>query len=407
MCEILPQYKDKLRKRAKRKFLNTPIIKNLAALNSPLHDKYITTLGCSSKIKNEDGKIISRYCKRPWCNICNPIRTAIRINNYREQLEALPGLTMTTLTAPNCKHDEIFSTIQFFRKVFRQFRNTYKKSTGNVFRGVYNFECTYNHRTRLYHPHIHIIHEGLPTEEIKIQYWCKKAKVQLEEKSTNSLIQYWLKHNDAATFLAQDTRPCTELIEGFKYQALSIFKIKINGKKQPFVPLLELDLIFQSLAGVRCFQPFGIRKVSKEEDEQFNELTAYETDKPAGCYSWKEHDWELNQARQFSHLNENGLPVYLENTPITLADYVPNKKTIALYVKLDKNEHYDKNPVPDKKGVRTVPKIEVPQSNSAALRDLSYSIRKTSHIETDQLRYFFDRRNKPLSNDATPLHGTS
>jgi hypothetical protein len=320
---VKSEVKDKLAKRARRKYLNTPLLRHLLALDSPLKDKYAQTLTCSHAIRQIDGKVQSRYCKRTWCNICSPIRTAIRINTYRKSLESLQDLQFTTLTAPNCNASEIRSTIQHFRAVFRQFRNTYKKQTGLVFKGVYNFECTYNHRTGLYHPHIHIIHEGLELEPTGL------TRKDGEPQTVNSLVRYWLKKNTSSSVAAQDARPCTDLIEGFKYQSLSIFKIKINGKKQPFVPVAELDVLYQQLTGLRCFQSFGleVESLSEEEEEKaFENLTAYESDKPDAVYVWNVHDWIT--------------PDQDTGEAINLTDFQPTKQVTDLYDKLTSNHHY-------------------------------------------------------------------
>lgn len=285
-------------------------------LNSPLQTKYNDSLKCSSSIKvNADGKTITRYCKRTWCAICAPIRTAIRLNNYSIPLKALNDLQFTTLTISNVKPDEIRKTISLFRNIFRQFRNTYKKSTGYTFKGVYNFEVTYNYLTKLYHPHIHITHEHIPT---------------FDHPSTgnlcNDLIIYWLNHTTGKTSpIAQDTRPCTDLIEGFKYQSKSVFKLKVKGENHAFIPVLELDTIFQQIEGVRCFQPFGIEKTTTlNEDDEFEKLESMTVEKPAGIYLFNKYDWHLST--DFS---------------ITLSDYIPDKKTMKYHKKLTLNEHYE------------------------------------------------------------------
>lgn len=114
------------------------------------------------------------------------------------------------------------------------------------------------------------------------------------------------------------------MIEGFKYQSLSIYKIKINGYKEPVIPVRELDAIYQAIAGKRCFQPFGIHKIPEEvEEEQMDELQSQETDKPDGMYHWQGLDWE-----------HRSLPGVL------LTGFIPNKDMLTNYEKLLKNAHY-------------------------------------------------------------------
>lgn len=319
--EIQLQYKEKYQKRAKRKFLNAPLMNHLIALDSPLKKAYWTTVYCSSMVRNQDGKSSTRYCKRPWCKICNPIRVAVRLNNYKEQLEGMGDLLITTLTIPNVEGGKIRKSIQNFRKVFRQYRDSYRKREGKDFRGVYNFEITYNATRQSYHPHIHIIHELIPIHQKDIE--DKKLKGQ--DEFYNDLILYWLKKVPEARMVAQDTRLCTDLIEGFKYATKSIFTVRIDGKKVPVIPVRELDQMYQELKGVRLFQPFGIRRISDEvEEKQMEELTAYETDKPDGVYRWAGYDW---------------FNIYDNN--IALCDYIPDEKTVRHYEIIDRNIYYN------------------------------------------------------------------
>lgn len=328
---------DALQKRAKRKFINNPVLLHLIGLNSPLKDKYLSSLSCSSLVKQQsDNKITSKYCKRPWCTICAPIRTAIRINNYSKCLSELSNLQLTTLTLPNVPVCEIKKSIQHFRKVFKQFRDSFNKRTGLVFKGVYNFEITYNATTSFAHPHIHIIHEGLEVVNI--------LQKDGSQKQTNILIDYWLKNEKTSKLVAQDTRPCTDLIEGFKYTSKSVYSKRIDGKKQIVIPVVFLDKMYQQLVGVRCFQPFGIKaQTEANEDKQMDNLTAYELQKPVGSYIWKRHDWYMH------HLIDIDTGEILhdyevrENTTviqIALSDYNPSTQVEKLYEKLTLNKNY-------------------------------------------------------------------
>lgn len=291
-----------------------------------------------------------------WCQVCGPIRTAVRINSYKDTLEALPDLHLTTLTCANVQAPDIRNAVQIFRKHFRQFRNTWKKATGQVLRGVYNFECTFNPKTGTYHPHIHILHEGLPTESL-----TRYKHGEKEEYQVNALCKYWVEHNENTTIQAQDTRPCFDIIEGFKYQAKSVFKIKINGKKEPFVPVQELDTIFQALQGLRCFQPFGIEKAKEvDEETEMDNLTAYETEKPQGSYLWAVHDWYLTQLldEETGELLDHSTDPNQAYVEIPLSEFVPNKNLQLNYENLTSNNHYStyqRSKVPHQKGTGPAP----------------------------------------------------
>lgn len=329
------QFKEKLSKRAKRKYINTPVLNHLIAVNSPLKSKYILSHSCSSYIEQKEGKLTSRYCKRMWCTICAPIRTAVRLNNYKQQLEELQNLQLTTLTIPNVPAHKIKETISNFRKVFRQFRDTYKKRTGIIFKGVYNFEVTFNNTSKLFHPHIHIIHEGLQVLETKF------LRKDGSNFITNELINYWISHEKTAKLKAQDARPCTDLIEGFKYQTKSVFFIKPNQKREYIIYPKELDKLYQQLKSVRCFNPFGIAILEVEEDKQMEELTAYESEMPNGVYLWDKHDWyqsiivDNETGEILNHYNENSTITKLE-----LSGYKPTEKTKQIVNEIELNKHY-------------------------------------------------------------------
>lgn len=312
---------EHLKKRARRKYLSTPVKEQLALLDSPLKEKYQSSLLCSSSIIVSDGKMKTRYCKRPWCTICAPIRTAVRINSYKKPLEELGDLLLTTLTIPNVPGYKINSSFQLFRKIFKQYRNTRAKQ-GLEFRGVYNFETTYNPTTQLFHPHIHIIHECIPIED-KLYHERNRSK---GEQFKNELIEYFLKKTEhlKTSCKGQDTRLCTDLIEGFKYTAKSVYTKKINGKHQPFIPVDKLDIIYQQIQGLRCFNSFGIKKVSEEEiEKEIDNLDSYETEMPDGLYSWQNNDWQ-NKC----------------DATLKLSGYVPTEKQKQYFIKIQNNIHY-------------------------------------------------------------------
>nr|WP_253199173.1 protein rep [Clostridium gasigenes] len=74
---------------------------------------------------------------------------------------------LITLTVPNCKGEDLSSTIDKMNKSFRKFNHLYslslldKKSYGNrsiEFNGCLKvLEITYNNQTKMYHPHFHIL----------------------------------------------------------------------------------------------------------------------------------------------------------------------------------------------------------------------------------------------------------
>lgn len=313
---------EQLKKRAKRKYLSTPIKEQLAHLNSPLSAKYTASILCASSVIVNDGKMKTRYCKRPWCTICSPIKTAVRINNYKKPLQELGDLLLTTLTIPNVPGEQINTSFQLFRKIFRQFRNTRAKQ-GLQFRGVYNFETTYNSKTGLFHPHIHIIHECIPIEH---KAYHERNRTQ-GEQFKNELIEYFIKNTKHlnTSYKGQDTRLCTDLIEGFKYAAKSVYTKKINGKNEIYIPIDKLDIIYQQIQGLRCFNSFGIKKVSEEQiEKEMENLESYNIELPNGLYGWNVNDW-VNKC----------------DNSIKLSGYIPTKKQQKYFEKISLNQFYN------------------------------------------------------------------
>ena len=304
---------DHLNKRAKRKYINTPVLSALLTIVSPLHKKYLTSVSCASALQVLDGSIKSRYCKRLWCTICAPIKTAIRLNSYSSQLNSISDLQFTTLTIPNVPGHELKSAINHFRKVLKQFRNTYNKRSNAPFIGVYNFEVTLNLKAKNYHPHIHIIHSplsGCPVE----------------------LINYWLKKTPSARSVAQDTRPCTDLIEGFKYANKSTFYTVVDGQRVYNVPATMLDIMYNQLSGIRMFNSFGIAKVDdKIIDAEMDKLEAYKTDALPGTYLWKLHDWFLTMS--IDQEGELQPAFYPDSKEILfpLTNYIPHPKHTKIF----------------------------------------------------------------------------
>jgi len=302
-----------LKKRARRKYLNCAVIEKLVELDSPFQKKYKDSLHCSSVIHVHEGKTSSRYCKRPWCSICNSIRSAVRINKYSSDLDTIQGKQFTTLTIPNVTADNLLKSIKDFKKNFRQFRNTYKKTTGITLQGVYSIEITINFKKQNYHPHFHIIHSPLPPGQHK----TKKG-------NSSILIDYWLSKYPQSVSYAQDTRDCTDYIESIKYLSKTIIKVQENGKQKSIVPATMLDQIYTRLAGQQLFNPFGIRSQKpdeKSEDDLFNELESQESQASDGIYTYNNeiHDW-LNKS-----------------TGEILTGFVPTEKQKKFYDKLINN----------------------------------------------------------------------
>ena len=268
-----------LQKRARSKYLTTAVALRLVDTNSPLVKQYWNTYHCCSALTVENQKVTGNYCKNRWCLVCNRIRTAELIKKYKEELFSWEDRHFVTLTVPNVPSKFLKKTIQVLNKEFTDISNTMKKRhqrmTGTRLICIKKIECTYNPDREDYHPHLHII---------------TKDKVMAE-----TLLLEWLKRHPECSSLAQDIRPASQndLIELFKY----FTKILSRSKKDKKITInaSALDNIFQSIKGIRTFQPIGFKAPklipSIEEGDNQNDF-AVTVDRSV-VFDWihEFHDW--------------------------------------------------------------------------------------------------------------------
>lgn len=246
--------KSSLEKRARSKYLNSHLSRKLSDLNSPLKDQYWDTYYCSHIIEVSENGIISKFCKKRWCIICNRIRTADLLQKYLPTLESWTEKTFLTLTIPNCLDSDLVNTMNLMLKNFSKIKDLCRKEGKNLI-GIRKLEITYNRRRNDYHPHYHLILENSKN--------CKK------------IIKNWLRHFPQAERNAQDYRPADQnsCFELFKY----FTKLTSNSSKDSVITVRALDHIFQSLLGVRTFQPFGFipHKANKPAESIQNEIEKF------------------------------------------------------------------------------------------------------------------------------------
>jgi hypothetical protein len=246
--------KSSLNKRAKSKYLNSQLSRKLADLNSPLKEHYWDTYYCSHLIEVSEKGIISKFCKKRWCIICNRIRTADLLQKYLPTLESWKEKTFLTLTIPNCTACDLVPTINLMLKNFSKIKDLCRKEDKNLI-GIRKLEITYNRHRDDYHPHYHLIIEN--------------------SKNCEKIIKNWLRHFPEAVSHAQDFRPADQnsCFELFKY----FTKLTSNSSKDAVITVKALDHIFQSLLGVRTFQPFGFiaHKAIKPSENLENEIEIF------------------------------------------------------------------------------------------------------------------------------------
>jgi len=261
------EQKKKWSKKARAKVLTNAITRKLLDANtesdpsrqkmgytSPNTKAYFRTFACNQYLFQDGYKVTSHYCKNRWCIVCNRIRAANLINGYLPSLGELQDKQFVTLTIPNCKGRELPEKIhemyQAFVKVKGQLKKAYQKGTLPQFNGLRKIECTYNPKSRTFHPHYHLIVEG--------------------REMAQELVKRWLKQFPEASIKAQDIREATEgsELEMFKYFTKLFNEGEIDGK--------ALDTIFVAIKGRRIFQNYGkVKKVSEDIPELQSEDTRH------------------------------------------------------------------------------------------------------------------------------------
>jgi hypothetical protein len=261
-----------LKKRAKNQYFSKKLAQKLSWLgeDSPLYKAYKRTLfDCGSIILQDGNTTKSGYCNARWCNTCNRMRTAKLINGYKSPLEQFKDPYFVTLTIPNVNGSELSQTINKMIKNAVLIIKGRRKNT--EINGIRKIECTYNEERDDYHPHFHFIIDGKENAE-----YVKNE---------------WLKRYENAQPWSQDIRKADtgSIIELFKYTT----KLVSKSKKGYEIYVYALDRIFNSMYGIRTFQPFGKVRMVKEDIE--NLVTEEYTDLPQYneviAWKWNENDW--------------------------------------------------------------------------------------------------------------------
>jgi hypothetical protein len=254
---------EKLRKRARAKYVTNGVTLRLTKLDSTLHKSYLNTFFCASELRQSGDILTGKYCNNRWCVVCNRIRTAKLIQGYNTVLEDLPDKYFVTLTIPNVTASDLSVTIDemitHLSGIVKRLR--YKKLNIRLLRKL---ECTYNPLRNDYHPHFHLVVSG--------------------EQVARVIVDAWLKVYPGANMQAQDIRPADKgaIIELFKYFSKIISKGSIYPE--------PLDIIFRAMYQRRVFQPVGIKKITEDIEELQSEIYA-DLIEAERTWTWIESDW--------------------------------------------------------------------------------------------------------------------
>lgn len=258
-----------LKKRSVAKYQTIEIILPLIDLNSSLSKAYWSTFHCCNVLLQDGKKITGKYCNNRWCIVCNRIRTAKLINGYLPRIsQDLTAPFFITLTIPNVSGPELRSSIDGMTRTINKIQNLFRHRRAFRMKGIRKIECTYNTRSKEFHPHLHLLVDG--------------------NQVAKELVQSWLMFYPDADKRGQDIRPADQnsLIELFKYST----KITAESKTHPEA----LDTIFKALYRKRVFQPIGLKKLSVSEDIegiQAQEIEALKSAVDVWVWEHEVKDW--------------------------------------------------------------------------------------------------------------------
>jgi hypothetical protein len=242
-------------KRARSKYLSRALVLELTKLDSPLKKSYWNTWHCTNVLHQEGKKITAKYCNNRWCLVCNRIRTAKLIKGYLPEIKKMSDPQFVTLTIPNMPASELKDAIDGMIREFILIKNVFVRRRGLKIVGIRKLECTFNNKAGEYHPHIHLIVDGIEIGK--------------------ALIEEWLHRYPDADKRGQNIRPADEnsMIELFKYSTKLTTKsliTKENGKTIIQVNAIALDVIFQAMYNRRIFQSMGLVKQVSEDIEEID-----------------------------------------------------------------------------------------------------------------------------------------
>jgi hypothetical protein len=245
-------------KRARSKYLSRALVLELTKLDSPLKQSYWNTWHCSHILHQQGKKITTKYCNNRWCLVCNRIRTAKLIKAYLPEIKKMRDPQFVTLTVPNVPANELKKVIDGMIREFILIKNVFVRRRAFRLTGIRKLECTCNNKTKEYHPHFHLIVDGIVVG--------------------NALIEEWLHRYPDADKRGQNIRQADEnsMIELFKYSTKLTTKsliTKQNGKIVISVNAIALDVIFQAMYKRRIFQSMGLIKQVSEDVEEIDAQT--------------------------------------------------------------------------------------------------------------------------------------
>jgi hypothetical protein len=190
-----------------------------------------------------------------------------------------------TLTIPNVDREALPAALDNMHRAFKSIQDKSTRTTrggkghkgGRGLVGLRKLECTYNRARGDYHPHYHVVADGV----------CR----------AQDFMNDWLKAFPTATAAAQDVRAADEhsAKELFKYFSKLVTKTSA-GKTE--VHPESLYWIYASMKARRIFQPFGCRAMQAparpavELGQQRNVWVWIRNSAPNWYHFTPDHDYE-------------------------------------------------------------------------------------------------------------------
>lgn len=258
------QVRERFDKKRQAKSITKGMMHKLFHLqNSPMLDQYRQAYVCNEYLFQDGKKVTSNYCSKRCCMVCSRIRSKQMVEDYMHQILSLNDIHMVSLTNKNVPIDQLENEVNYQVHAFTKIKNNLRKSKAYKhlnMSGFRSMECTYNHKSKEFNPHIHLVVSGKDT--------------------ANEIVRQWLVLNPKADIKGQEA---TEMYGGesglrelFKYIAKPI----TNG----YYSTHAYDAIMNAYKGVRVYQSFGtIRKNPLKE----NDGDIDETKLKASVISWK------------------------------------------------------------------------------------------------------------------------
>lgn len=263
--------------RRKSKAITRAINGKLLYTNSVIHKDYQNAYYCNEYLFQDGSKIIANYCRKRSCLVCSRIYAARLMKAYVKPLLELKNLQLVTLTAPNVPGDQLRSEIDLMYSAYAKIKDNIRKTYKIKLRGFRKLEITFNHRTKKYNPHYHILVEG--------------------KRAANLVRKLWLDQFTKANDDGQDVRPITSvkgLLEVFKYVTKAIVK-------DTFDPM-ALDHMYVSIKGLRVYQSMGIKKEVEVKIKKYESTVITHRAERVDVWKWcnEKYDWYTSEGESFN-----------------------------------------------------------------------------------------------------------